>query len=88
MLFSPVPSTPLFSKLEDYINEFQFDLHQLNGKLLPFLEYNRRALSSKYEITHTDYKNLESFMFRMKPGLKATEDFEIILPAPPSELPP
>lgn len=65
MLFAPVPGTPLFSKLKDYIDEMKFDLHDLNGKLLPFLEYNRRAMRGKYELSFQDYYDIEAFMFRL-----------------------
>lgn len=65
MLFAPVPGTPLFDKLQDYIEENEFEFHQLNGKLLPFLEYNRQQMKGKYEITYRDYKKLEAFMFRI-----------------------
>lgn len=65
MLFAPVPGTPLFKKLKDYIDEMEFDLHDLNGKLLPFLEYNRRAMRGKYTLEIQDYYDVEAFMFRL-----------------------
>ena len=65
MLFAPVPGTPLFKKFEDYIAEMQFDLQDLNGKLLPFLEYNRRQMKGKYDLTIQDFYNVEAFMFRL-----------------------
>ncbi|MBI3465948.1 MAG: radical SAM protein [Planctomycetes bacterium] len=46
MLFTPVPGTPMFEMYQDYIAEKGFDLHHLNGKLLPFLDYNRRYYPS------------------------------------------
>ncbi|HYG83160.1 MAG TPA: hypothetical protein VD861_22370 [Pyrinomonadaceae bacterium] len=64
MLFAPVPGTPLFDKFEDYIAEMGFDLQDLNGKLLPFLEYNRRQMKGKYDLTIQDFYNVEAFMFR------------------------
>jgi len=65
MLFAPVPGTPLFKKLEGYIEERGFDFQDLNGKLLPFLEFNRRALKGKYDLTIQDYYDIEAFMFRL-----------------------
>lgn len=65
MLFAPVPGTPLFTKLEPYIGERGFDFQDLNGKLLPFLEYNRRAMRNRYDLTVQDYYDVEAFMFRL-----------------------
>jgi radical SAM superfamily enzyme YgiQ (UPF0313 family) len=65
MLFAPVPGTPLFDKFKDYIEEMGFDFHDLNGKLLPFLEYNRRAAKGKYDLKIQDYYDIEAFMFRL-----------------------
>ena len=45
MLFTPVPGSQMFAQFEDYLlHERGWDLQHLNGKLLPFLEYNRRRL--------------------------------------------
>lgn len=65
MLFAPVPGTPLFEKLQGYIDERGFDFQHLNGKLLPFLEFNRRALKGRYDLTIQDYYDIEAFMFRL-----------------------
>jgi radical SAM superfamily enzyme YgiQ (UPF0313 family) len=65
MLFAAVPGTPLFEKLKPYIEEQGFDLQDLNGKLLPFLEYNRRVMHGKYELKAEDYYDIEAFMFRL-----------------------
>jgi radical SAM superfamily enzyme YgiQ (UPF0313 family) len=65
MLFAPVPGTPVFNKFKDYIDEMQFDFQDLNGKLLPFLEYNRRALKGRYDLTIQDMYDVEAFMFRL-----------------------
>src|SRR5205085_435442 len=65
MLFAPVPGTPLFKKFEGYIEERGFDFEHLNGKLLPFLEFNRRAMRGKYDLTIQDYYDIEAFMFRL-----------------------
>jgi len=65
MLFAPVPGTPLFTKLKGYIDERGLDFQHLNGKLLPFLEFNRRALRGKYDLKIQDYYDIEAFMFRL-----------------------
>jgi radical SAM superfamily enzyme YgiQ (UPF0313 family) len=62
MLFTPVPSTPIFENYRAYIEEKGFDFQHLNGKLLPFLDYNRR----KYQgLSHRDYYALEGLMWRL-----------------------
>ena len=62
MLFTPVPSTPLYDQYRSYIEDKEFDLHHLNGKLLPFLDFNRR----KYrDLTVGDYHALEGLMWRL-----------------------
>jgi hypothetical protein len=63
MLFTPVPSTPIFENYRKYIEEEKgFDFQHLNGKLLPFLDYNRR----KYKgLSHRDYYSLEGLMWRL-----------------------
>jgi hypothetical protein len=43
MLFTPVPNTPLYDGYKSYIDDQGFDLHHLNGKLMPFLAYNKRS---------------------------------------------
>lgn len=65
MLFAPVPGTPMFQTFAEYIDEMGFDFHDLNGKLLPFLEYNRRALKGRYDLSYRDYYDIEAFMFRL-----------------------
>jgi radical SAM superfamily enzyme YgiQ (UPF0313 family) len=65
MLFAAVPGTPLFEKLKPYIEEQGFDFQDLNGKLLPFLEYNRREMQGRYDLTVVDYYDIEAFMFRL-----------------------
>jgi radical SAM superfamily enzyme YgiQ (UPF0313 family) len=70
MLFAPVPGTPVFNKFQDYIEEMQFDFHDLNGKLLPFLEYNRRILQGRYDLTIQDMYDVEAFMFRLNEKIR------------------
>ena len=73
MLFTPVPSTPMFDMYEDYIKEMGFKLHHLNGKLLPFLEYNRR----KYKgLSVRDYYALEGLMWRINAKVRS-ESFNL-----------
>ena len=62
MLFTPVPSTPMFEMYRDYIEEKGFDFQHLNGKLLPFLDYNRRKYK---ELSARDYYSLEGLMWRL-----------------------
>src|SRR5262249_2781338 len=70
MLFAPVPGTPLFGTFADYIEEMGFDFHDLNGKLLPFLEYNKRAGMGKYDLSYKDYYDVEAFMFRLNEKIR------------------
>ena len=73
MLFTPVPSTPMFEMYRDYIEEMDFKLHHLNGKLLPFLEYNRR----KYKgLSVRDYYALEGLMWRINAKVRS-ESFNL-----------
>lgn len=62
MLFTPVPSTPLFDQYRSYIADKGFDLQHLNGKLLPFLDYNRRLYPT---LSVSDYNTIESLMWRL-----------------------
>jgi radical SAM superfamily enzyme YgiQ (UPF0313 family) len=62
MLFTPVPGSALYEEFRDYLQDAKFDLHHLNGKLLPFLEFNRRRYP---ELTSQDYLDLEALMFRL-----------------------
>ncbi len=70
MLFAPVPGTPLFQTFADYVEEMGFDFHDLNGKLLPFLEYNKRAMEGKYSLCYQDYYDVEAFMFRLNEKIR------------------
>jgi len=66
MLFTPVPGTPVFRQHESYLNsEMGFDLHDLNGKFLPFLEYNQVANPG---LRGTDYLQLEGLMTILNQG--------------------
>jgi radical SAM superfamily enzyme YgiQ (UPF0313 family) len=66
MLFSPVPSTQVFRKYSSYLGETMgWDLQDLNGKFLPFLEYNQR---SNPGLRASDYLELEGLMSILNNG--------------------
>ena len=62
MLFTPVPSTPIFESYRPYMEEKGFDFQHLNGKLLPFLDFNRQKYAG---LSHRDYFALEGLMWRL-----------------------
>jgi radical SAM superfamily enzyme YgiQ (UPF0313 family) len=63
MLFTPVPGSTLYEEYRSYLfDEMDFDLQHLNGKLFPFLQFNRRRFP---ELTVQDYLDLEALMFRV-----------------------
>jgi radical SAM superfamily enzyme YgiQ (UPF0313 family) len=63
MLFTPVPGSQLYEEYRSYlIGDMGFDLHHLNGKLFPFLEFNRRRFP---RLAVQDYLDLEALMFRV-----------------------
>lgn len=66
MLFSPVPSTQVFRKYGNYLLETMgWDLQDLNGKFLPFLEYNQRTNPG---LRASDYLELEGLMSILNNG--------------------
>src|SRR6266516_1482397 len=66
MLFSPVPSTHVFRKHSSYLlDEMGWDLQDLNGKFIPFLEYNQR---SNPDLRASDYLELEGLMSILNEG--------------------
>ncbi len=69
MLFTPVPNTPMFEMYREYMEgEKKFDFQHLNGKLLPFLDYNRR----KYKgLSPKDYFALEGLMWRINAKVRS-----------------
>jgi len=73
MLFTPVPSTPMYEMYRGYMEEKGFDLHHLNGKLLPFLDYNRRRYKT---LSEKDYYSLEGLMWRLNSKVRS-ESFNI-----------
>ena len=63
MLFTPVPGSALFREYRGHLfDEMDFDLQHLNGKLFPFLEFNRMQFPG---LTGQDYLDLEALMFRL-----------------------
>lgn len=78
MLFTPVPGSILFWQHENYLfspkapDGQRWDLQNLNGKLLPFLEYNQQ----KYPwLRASDYLRLESFMMHLNNSKVRTRPF-------------
>jgi radical SAM superfamily enzyme YgiQ (UPF0313 family) len=66
MLFTPVPGTHVFRKYQSYLlGEMGWGLEDLNGKFLPFLEYNKRNHPS---LSALDYMELEGFMSILNEG--------------------
>jgi radical SAM superfamily enzyme YgiQ (UPF0313 family) len=66
MLFSPVPGTQVFRTHQEYLlKSMGWDLQDLNGKFLPFLEYNRR---NHPELHASDYLELEGLMSILNNG--------------------
>ena len=66
MLFSPVPSTHVFRNHSNYLlKDMGWDLQNLNGKFLPFLEYNQR---NNPELRASDYLELEGLMSILNEG--------------------
>ncbi len=59
MLFTPVPSTKIFSEHLPYFQErgWDKDIHMLNGKLYPFLEMNEGSIG--------DYIDMQRLMFML-----------------------
>ncbi len=75
MLFTPVPSSILFDQHKDYLlSEMGWNLNDLNGKLLPFLEYNKRRYPG---IQASDYIEIESFMMRLNSSKVHSRRFDI-----------
>lgn len=80
MLFTPVPGSILFRTHQAYL-ESQYhpdgtpwDLHDYNGKLLPFLEYNQRKYPS---LRASDYLEIESLMMHLNNSKVFRKRFDI-----------
>jgi radical SAM superfamily enzyme YgiQ (UPF0313 family) len=66
MLFTPVPGTHIHRDHATYLHdEMRWDLQHLNGKLLPFLEYNARRYPG---LRASDYLQLEALMSILNNG--------------------
>jgi hypothetical protein len=73
MLFTPVPGSHMFEQFADYLlRERGWDFQHLNGKLLPFLEYNQRRYPG---LKATDYLKLEAFMAHLNEGKVRSQSF-------------
>ncbi len=80
MLFTPVPGSIMYRTHEEYLasqtrpDGVPWDLHDLNGKLLPFLEYNQH----KYQgLQASDYVEIESFMMHLNASKVYSKRFDI-----------
>jgi radical SAM superfamily enzyme YgiQ (UPF0313 family) len=66
MLFTPVPGTQIYDQQAEYLHsEMGWDLQDLNGKFLPFLEYNRRRYPT---LRASDYLEMEALMSILNNG--------------------
>lgn len=66
MLFTPVPSTRIYREHAEYLHDLRgWDLQDLNGKLLPFVEYNRKH---QPKLRASDYLELEKLMTILNNG--------------------
>ena len=66
MLFSPVPGTQVYQEHTSYLHdEMGWDLQDLNGKFLPFLEVNQRRYP---DLKASDYLELEKLMYVLNNG--------------------
>ncbi len=76
MLFTPVPASALFKEYETYLlDDMGWDLQHLNGKLLPFLEYNRRRSPG---LRASDYLELENLMMRLNSSKVYQKRFDLV----------
>ena len=73
MLFTPVPGSILYEEHLDYFQEQGWDLQDLNGKLLPFLEYNQKF---NPRLQASDFLELENFMFHLNSSKVFSERFD------------
>ena len=62
MLFSPVPGSEFFKRISKYLPEDKLALEDLNGKFIPFAEYNGYKAS--------DYVDLLRLMFVLNHGVR------------------
>jgi len=80
MLFTPVPGSLLYHEHEEYLlnrrrmDGSPWDLQDLNGKLLPFLEYNQRRYT---ELQASDYLDMESLMMHLNSSKVFRKRFDV-----------
>ncbi len=66
----------MFEQHRHYLmEEMGWDLEQLNGKLLPFLEYNQRRTPG---LRASDYLELEAFMMRLNSSRVYEKRFDLL----------
>lgn len=66
MLFTPVPGTHIYNQHRAYLHGTKgWDLQHINGKFLPFLEYNQQRYP---ELRASDYLELEALMSVLNDG--------------------
>ena len=66
MLFTPVPGTNVYREYKEYLHrEMEWDLHDLNGKFLPFLEHNQKRYPN---LRASDYLQVEALMSILNDG--------------------
>lgn len=80
MLFTPVPGSIMFEQHKAYLfDEMGWDLQDLNGKLLPFLEYNKQFYPG---LQASDYLELENFMYHLNSSKVYQERFDLTKSSP------
>lgn len=80
MLFTPVPGTQIYRVQAKYLHETMgWGLERLNGKLLPFLEYNRDRHQPK--LRASEYLDLERLMSVLNSGKFMSKAVDICAPS-------
>lgn len=80
MLFTPVPGSIMYRTHEKYLAKqcrpdgTRWDLQDLNGKLLPFLEYNQQKYPG---LQASDYLEIESMMMHLNASKVFSKRFDI-----------
>jgi len=79
MLFTPVPGTRVYAEFEEYLTgtsagSHGWDLQDLNGKFLPFLEYNQLRYP---QLRASDYLQLERLMSILNSGKVLRRSFDL-----------
>lgn len=80
MLFTPVPGTHMYKQHRGFLHdEMEWDLERLNGKLLPFLEYNRER--HRPGLRASDYLEFEKLMSVLNDGKFMSRAVDICAPS-------